>query len=551
MSLKALKLSFAIMLGTAFHGYSQLNIQSGATFYMQTGAVVTVEGNVDNAGTLNNDGTLKVKGNYTNTGTYTGVGSAGVLEMNGTGNSNISAGSSVIPNLVVNKTNAADIVKLTASAVVNNTLLLTNGVFTTDPLANPSFTLSAPVAAVFSFAAGKEIIGRVQRTGWTGGVARVFNQPNMLLTTNGGTAPTDVTVIMIPETGGGDPTQAEREVKRKFNFLQTGGSGFTADIRYPYKTSELNNNVEANLVPWTLIATEWNARLTPVARDAVNDYVSTTGISSTAFTQEWKLADPNYTFNATAFIRGPWNSGTLSMNTTINSILPVAQPYNDPAFDNYNGGESVSAGFFTSHTNIVDWVLIDFRKPSSGLPAEATFSNSIGRKAAFLLSNGTIVNLDGVIPVSFDITKQGAGFIVVKHRNHLGIMSYSVPSNALGTFANDFSSLSNIYTNLSIPSDPAQVLPSGGPTKYGMWAGNANKDIVINASDIGLVKANSNVALSGYVFGDVNLDGTVNAGDVGLTKISANGTAQTHTNIVGGKTTVIINKEPIAHIPVN
>jgi hypothetical protein len=78
--------------------------------------------------------------------------------------------------------------------------------------------------------------------------------------------------------------------------------------------------------------------------------------------------------------------------------------------------------------------------------------------------------------------------------------------------------------------------------------GNANKDQTVNASDIGLVKSNSNVALTGYVFGDVNMDGTVNAGDIGLTKISANGAGQSHSSRNG---TLRSNKEPKNHIPSN
>ncbi len=534
----------------SLQGQAQLNVQSGATFYMQAGAQVTVQGDVQNAGTLNNDGSLRVQGNYTNTGTYTAVGTAGVLEMYGTGNANLAPGSSAIANLLINKTAATDVVTLTASTTVNNGFTLTNGVLTTNPAVTPAVALISPATTPYTFAAGKEVVGSVRRTGWTNGAARVFNQPNMQVTTNAGTAPTDLTVTMIPN---GDPTQAEREVKRKYTFAQTGGSGFTADVRYPYLASELNTNTEANLVPWRLVASEWNARLTPVTRDAANDWVNTTGIPAADLLQEWKLADPNYTMNVTAFIRGAWNTGTQLMNTTsggINNILPLNQPYNDAAFDNYNGGESVPAGFFASHTNIVDWVLLDFRKPASGLPADANISSSIGRKAAFLLNNGTIVNLDGVTPVSVAINKQGAGYVVLKHRNHLGVMSNQLPSNAAGTYTNDFSSLAGYYDNPSIVSDPAQLLPASAPAKYGMWAGNANKDATVNAGDVGLVKANANVTLTGYVFGDVNMDGTVNAGDVGVTKISANGTAQTHTNRIAG-TVNNNNKDPKSHIPTN
>ena len=112
-----------------------------------------------------------------------------------------------------------------ATATVNTKLDYLSGVFTTDPILNPSFSVTSPVSAVYNFAAGKEIIGTVKRTGWTNGTARVFNQPNMQVTTNSGTAPTSFTVTMIPQSGGGDPTQNEREVKRKFLFTQTGRLG--------------------------------------------------------------------------------------------------------------------------------------------------------------------------------------------------------------------------------------------------------------------------------------------------------------------------------------
>ena len=343
---------------------------------------------------------------------------------------------------------------------------------------------------------------------------------------------------------GGDPTQNEREVKRKFLFAQTGGSGFTADIRYPYVTGELNTNVEANLVPWELISGEWNAHLTPVTNDVVNHYVTLSGIAASDLALEWKLADPKYTFNVTAYLRGAWTTGP-NMTTGLNSVLPLSQPYNDPAFGSYNGGESVLTGFFASHTNIVDWVLIDLRKPSTGLPTDANSSTFIGRKAAFLLNTGVLVDLDGTTPLAFNIIKQGAGFIVIRHRNHLAAMSNSNPSNATGFYTNDFSTLAGAYHNPSITSDQEQLLP--GSTKYGLWAGTANKDANVNSSDIALVKSNSNATLTGYVFGDVNLDQTVNSGDVAITKVSANNTAQSHS----GRSANINNRniEPKSHVP--
>ncbi|MBP6214598.1 MAG: hypothetical protein KA399_00250 [Chitinophagaceae bacterium] len=550
---------FSVLVATVFgmlfsqQASAQL-VNDGATITVQPGAIIFCQGNFENknSGSISNNGKIEVQGNFLNTASYTTTSADDSLILSGPGDKTFNGGASTYTNLWINKATAADRITLTATAFLSGKLDYDQGVFTTDPIANPSFVFSAPTTAVFDFAAGKEIIGNVRRTGWANGSAVVFNQPNMQLTTNTGTAPTDITVTMIPLTESGDPTDNEREVKRKFQFAQTGGTGFTADVRFPYVSGELNTNTEANLVPWGRFTGVWNGILTPVTRDEPNDWVSTTGITQADFVNEWKLADPVYNMNIQAIIRGAWNGA--SMNTTLNTVnatpiaLPNSQPYNDPAFGNYNGGETVAAGFFAANPNIVDWVLIDFRKPVSGLPADANAASALARKAAFLLNNGTIVELDGVTPVKLTLNKQGAGFATIRHRNHLGVMSPSTALDAAGNFTNDFRVLANNYTNGSITSPPAQLLSGGS---YGLWAGNANKDGNVNAGDVALVKSQANASTEGYVYGDVNMDKFVNAGDVGLTKVSANNTAQsgsTRTNNNVKPKTII---EPKSHLPEN
>jgi hypothetical protein len=242
---------------------------------------------------------------------------------------------------------------------------------------------------------------------------------------------------------------------------------------------------------------------------------------------EWKLADPKYPFNVTAYLRGPWN-GT-AMNTSLNSgsIIPLSQPYNTTPF-NYAGTESVAS---IPNANIVDWVVVEHRKPLSGLPSDATSSTITGRKTAFLLNNGTVVDLDGVTPISFNITKQGASFIVIRHRNHLGVLSNSIPSNATGTFTNDYTILANSYKASGAASDPV-VLLSGG-TKYGLWAGDANKNGVVNVTDVNAIKIAIAASASGYLFTDVNLSNSINVTDANLTKItiSSSGTGGASTRV--------------------
>ncbi|MEJ7626982.1 MAG: hypothetical protein WKF35_08975 [Ferruginibacter sp.] len=497
-------------------------INNGATITVQNGAYIMSTGDVRNSGTIINNGKIETQGNFINSGTYNSTGNEDSLILTGSGPDTLTGGSSVINYLTINKTSNTDIVRLGGTTTVNTKLDYLSGAFTTDPVLNSLFTLTSSAGATYNFTAGREIVGSVKRTGWSNGTMQVFNQANMQVTTNAGTSPTDFTVTMIPQSGGGDPTQSEREVKRYFLFDNTNGSGFTADIRYPYLATELNTNIEANLVPW-LLQTDWNARLA-ATRDIANDYVQLTGITPTELDAEWKLADPKYTFNVTAYIKGDWNNPSGTMRTTLNfgGLLPLSQPYSAPPF-NYAGSEFVGS---IPNANIVDWVLVDFRKPTSGLPADAVAGTFIGRKAAFLLSNGMLVDTDGFTPLSFNITKQGSGYLVVRHRNHLAVMSNSLPSNASGSYTNNFSIFSNSYKKPTASSDPTVLLATSGAgsTLYGMWPGDVNVSGSITTADVTPI----NIAIAGPASGnanvynprDINLDKNVTTADVSITNTS-------------------------------
>jgi hypothetical protein len=509
---------------------------NGATITIQNNAYVTVMGEFkNNTGTVTNDGKIEVQGNFINTGTYNSTGAEDSLLLTGSGPDTITLGSASINYLTIAKSTATDIIRLGGDAIISKKLDYTSGILTTDPILNPSFKLISPTTAVYNFAAGAEIIGSVKRTGWANGATNVFNQPNMQVSTAAGTSPTDLTVTMIPQNFGGDPTQNEREVKRSYKFSQNGGTAFTADIRYPFLTSELNTNVEANLVPWKLVAAEWNGLTTGATRDVLNHYVSYNAIPAADLLQEWKLADPRYTFNVTANLAGAWNG--VDMNTTLNSTstIPLAQPFN--TLYGYAGSESVGS---IPNSNIVDWVLIEHRKPITGVASDALSSTRTGRKAGFLLKSGIVVDLDGVTPIFFDITKQGTAFITLRHRNHLGVLSNALSASTAGVFANDYSLLANSYKAVGTPSNPVQLL-SGG-VKYGLWAGDANNNGTVNATDITIVKSAIASLANGYLLTDINLSKTVNATDVTVTKstISSLGTGSNpaRLSVTGIKTNI-------------
>ncbi|MCW3110544.1 MAG: hypothetical protein JWQ09_5050 [Segetibacter sp.] len=455
--------------------------------------------------TIGDNAFITVQGDFTSNTDILGTGK---IIMNGTSAQQMNMNGFTVPNLEINSTGG---VTLAGNAKIGNTFNFVAGSFSTNPLT--AFELIAPATATFSFAPSTEMSGKIRRTGWINETPITFNQGNVILTTHGGTPPTEIQVNMVP---GGDPTGPEREVKRSFSFIPTGGAGYTVDMTLHYNSStELNNNIENNLVPWVYTSNEWNAKFTGNTLNAASDFITTTGIDVANFAnKEWKLADPRYTFNVATFLRGPWNSATTAMKTDLYNagLIPLSQPYNVAPF-NYAGTESVAT---IPNANIVDWVLLELRKPVTGVASDATSATIIGRKAAFLTNTGSIVDLDGVTSAAFDISKQGTSFVVVRHRNHLAVMSNAIPSNAAGTFANDFGQLANVYKNPSASSNPEIALASS--SLFGLWAGDANKNNAVNSIDISSVKTAISNLLSGYQTQDVNLNGAINSLDVNLTK---------------------------------
>ncbi len=170
------------------------------------------------------------------------------------------------------------------------------------------------------------------------------------------------------------------------------------------------------------------------------------------------------------YLEGPYNVGTMNTSLKEGGEIPLSQPYNvSPWF--YSGSENVA----TIPDDVVDWVLVDLRDATSA--AAATPATSIEKQAAFLLSNGSIVGLDGSSVLQFSATISIDPYVVVWHRNHLGVLSANSPIESGGVYTYDFS------------TDQNQAYGGGLGYKlintgiFGMAAGDANADGSINIDD--------------------------------------------------------------------
>jgi hypothetical protein len=203
-------------------------------------------------------------------------------------------------------------------------------------------------------------------------------------------------------------------------------------------------------------------------------------------------------FNIKAFLEGPFNGTDMNTDLNLGGYLPVAQPYNAAPWG-YTGTESV--GSFPA--DVVDWVLLEFRETAGG-PASADGSTVVARKAALLLANGNIVDLDGTSNVLITTSFTDNVYVVIYHRNHISMMSSAALTEVSGVYTYDFTTAqSQAY------GDGQKVLTGG----FGMYAGDGNGDGEVSLFDVFFVWEPEDGS-TGYYNGDFSMDSNVSLFDL-------------------------------------
>jgi hypothetical protein len=197
--------------------------------------------------------------------------------------------------------------------------------------------------------------------------------------------------------------------------------------------------------------------------------------------------------NLKAILEGPYNEDVMHNHLRTQNLIPLAQPYYNTPW-NYPGDESVSE----IPEEVVDWVLLEIR---SGIEV----SSIVARRTAFLVSDGTIKDLNGESTVEFPEVSSGNYYVVVHHRNHLSIMTkdpiYLSESFELYDFT---TSLDKAYGN-----QPMKQLAGG---KFGLYAADGNANGNINRADNKNIWRKQNGSV-GYKNGDYDMNGGVNIRD--------------------------------------
>ncbi|OWY23265.1 hypothetical protein C7N43_04385 [Sphingobacteriales bacterium UPWRP_1] len=203
---------------------------------------------------------------------------------------------------------------------------------------------------------------------------------------------------------------------------------------------------------------------------------------------------------AKIYLEGAYNAATGSMNTLLLSgnLLPTSQPYNSAPWY-YNGTENVT----NFPANTVDWVLVELVDDSY---------NTIARRAAFIRSDGQLIDVNGSVGVLFlaGVTAGSNYRLQIHHRNHLSVMS-GIPVYLPNTASFDFSNLANVAGQ----EQTKQVAPN----IYALWTGDCFNSGTITHNDFNKYFLQS--GLTGYMSADLNLDGVVTISDFNLFKNNA------------------------------
>ncbi len=216
----------------------------------------------------------------------------------------------------------------------------------------------------------------------------------------------------------------------------------------------------------------------------------------------------NKMLNVKVLLEGAFNGGEMNTSLYNNNLLPNSQPYNTLPW-NYPGSETVS----NFPPNTVDWVLVELRDaPSASLATPATTLS--GWPKAFLLSKeGYLMGPDGYKPLIGNPNVTHHLFILIRHRNHIDILSANPLIYANDTYSYDFTtSLSQAFEG----GDGYKQIQTG---VFGMISGDAGKDGIINISDFNDWSTQFGI-LGSYDQADFDLDGNINISDFNLWSVN-------------------------------
>ncbi len=297
--------------------------------------------------------------------------------------------------------------------------------------------------------------------------------------------------------GGNSVTPNAVVNDRYWSITESGLTGnFTATVYFD--ASNLPSGLSAENVV-ILKRVNSSSSWTPVNTDIIGNTIFSTGVNS--FSEFAIGYEAKVLVETKIFLEGPYDVNNSIMNTNLNDndYIPTTSPYSEDV-------RTISS----IPADVVDWVLVELRETFNG--------TAVASKSALLHKDGRIVNDDASSGVIEMPVSDGNYYIVIKHRNHLAVMSAnSVSLNGTTSSLYDFTASSS------------QFYGTGGAIEletnvWGMISGDADQSGVVDAGDRNATWNDRNK--TGYEDSDVDLSGVTDAGDRNITWNNRNKNSQ-------------------------
>ncbi|MGB1205680.1 MAG: S8 family serine peptidase [Chitinophagales bacterium] len=206
----------------------------------------------------------------------------------------------------------------------------------------------------------------------------------------------------------------------------------------------------------------------------------------------------------------PSDFGLLSlprMKTDLRTknLLPLSQPFNVLPWS-YNGVEEVMS-VEEIPVDVVDWVMLEVR--------DVLGENIIEQKAAFLLADGNIVDVNGQYAgvAFYNLQENESYFLIIRSRNHLDVMSSNLITAQNGRLIYDFTtSASQAMLNQMVEV---------GDNIFALHAADFDGNGIINISDFNIYNQQSS-QINSYIAADADLDGHVTIADFNFYLLNRN-----------------------------
>ncbi len=490
--------------------HAQLYISAGSTFFIQSGGVVTVQGDVTGLTDIQGTGKVLLKGS--------------ALQ-------NVNMNSYIIPNLEIDNTSNA---ALTGNTKIGSSLLFTNGkilagnfnlnladVATVSGMGTSKFVETSGTGQVI-----KEMSGNLTNNEIPVGAGTIY-RPAFLTTT--GTTGGNAGIRVLPVADPNLPINISDHLNVYWPVTKTGAVG-TLNVAGKYDISDVAaGSTQANLFGYYYTPTDWSSAgesHTPASFLVAAPIATASG--------ELTGIDKFDLVSTKAFLQAPFSGGVMNdlLRTTGaggTNQIPLSDPYRTAPYNsnfthvNNPITETAAASVFTVQSpttnNIVDWVFLELRNNAS--PGSVVAQT----RSALIRRDGVVTDVDGVSPVTFNNIASGSYTLVIRHRNHLGIATDPI------TFTHNFSDVKSGITPVDFTTaTDAQIFGnSNAYTTNGgfnlLWGGDANSNKTVKYSGS---STDPNTVLSqvlafpgngggaynyafavGYFSGDVNMDGKV------------------------------------------